>query len=122
MCNETSSLADPARITCNALVYASNCARVTRVLDTRWAACRGTKQVQGEHSEAARAPLASGSETKERTWGMTAPAGLLQDQRQFLELVYDDGLTQAEIATRLGIPLGTVKTWVCRGLEQLRDM
>jgi len=91
----------------------------SRGLRTAW---RGTKRVQGEHPEAARAPLASGSETKERTWGMTAPAGLLQDQRQVLELAYDDGLTQAEIATRLGVSLGTVKTWVCRGLEQLRDI
>jgi RNA polymerase sigma-70 factor (ECF subfamily) len=92
------------------------------VLDTRWAACRGTKQMQGEHAEAARALLASGSETKERTRGMTAPAGLWQDQRQVLELAYDDGLTQAEIATPLGVLLGTVKTWVCRGLEQLQDI
>gem|GEM_PF-5816925 len=78
--------------------------------------------MQGERSEAARAPQASGSETKERTWGMTAPAGLLQDQRQVLELAYDDGLTQAEIATPLGVPLDTVKMWVRRGFEQLRDM
>jgi len=53
---------------------------------------------------------------------MTAPAGLLQDQLQVLELAYNDGLTQAEIATRLGVPLDTVKMWVRRGFEQLRDM
>ena len=42
--------------------------------------------------------------------------------RQFQELAYDDGLIQAEIATRLGVFLGTVKTWVWQGLEQLQDM
>jgi DNA-directed RNA polymerase specialized sigma24 family protein len=53
---------------------------------------------------------------------MTAPAGLVQDERQLSELAYDDGLTQAEICTRLGVSLGAVKTWVCRGLKQLQDM
>ena len=51
---------------------------------------------------------------------MMAPAGPA-GPRQFQELAYD-GLTQAEIATRLGVFLGTVKTWVCQGLEQLQDM
>jgi DNA-directed RNA polymerase specialized sigma24 family protein len=62
------------------------------------------KRLQGEHPETARSPLASGRETEERTRSMTAPAGLSQDQRQVLELWYDDGLSQAEIATRLGVP------------------
>ena len=35
---------------------------------------------------------------------MTVSAGLSQDQRQVQDLAYDDGLTQAEIATRLGVP------------------
>jgi len=45
---------------------------------------------------------------------------LSSNQRQVLELSYYEGLSQSEIAKRLNIPLGTVKTHSRRGLLQLR--
>ena len=45
---------------------------------------------------------------------------LSPNQRQILELSYYEGLSQSEIAKRLNIPLGTVKTHSRRGLLQLR--
>jgi RNA polymerase sigma-70 factor (ECF subfamily) len=40
--------------------------------------------------------------------------------REVLMLVHADGLTQSQIAERLGLPLGTVKTRMFHGLKALR--
>ncbi len=42
-------------------------------------------------------------------------------QRQAIELAYFEGLSQSEMAERMGQPLGTVKTWVRTALRSLRD-
>ena len=41
-------------------------------------------------------------------------------QRQSIALAYVHGLSHAELAMHMREPLGTVKTWVRRGLEKLR--
>lgn len=47
--------------------------------------------------------------------------GLPGKHREVLELGYDEQLSQREIATRLGIPLGTVKTRTYHALRALRS-
>jgi RNA polymerase sigma-70 factor, ECF subfamily len=42
-------------------------------------------------------------------------------QRQVIELAYFEGLSQSEIAERMGQPLGTVKTWARTALRNLRE-
>src|SRR5262245_25395249 len=41
-------------------------------------------------------------------------------QRQCLALAYYDGMSHSEVAEHINAPLGSVKTWVRRGLERLR--
>ena len=41
-------------------------------------------------------------------------------QRQAIAFAYFQGLTHSELAATLKIPIGTVKTWIRRGLEKMR--
>lgn len=47
--------------------------------------------------------------------------GLSATQQQALELAFYEGLTHVEIAARLAIPLGTVKSSIRQGLIKLRS-
>lgn len=47
--------------------------------------------------------------------------GLDNKQREVVSLAYLRDLSHGELATQLRIPLGTVKTWIRRGLDQLRN-
>lgn len=47
--------------------------------------------------------------------------GLETRRRHAILLAYVHGYSQGEIAGRTGLPLGTVKAWMRRGLQQLRE-
>jgi RNA polymerase sigma-70 factor (ECF subfamily) len=50
----------------------------------------------------------------------SALAELGPDQRKVLELAYFEGLSCTEIAARVSIPVGTVKSRIAAGLDRLR--
>ena len=47
---------------------------------------------------------------------------LPEEQRQALALAYFMGMTQQEIAEKLNMPLGTVKTRIRLGMIKLKDL
>ena len=55
-------------------------------------------------------------------WLDGALAQLSERERTVIELAYYEDLTESAIARRLRVPLGTVKSWKRRGLNQLATL
>jgi RNA polymerase sigma-70 factor (ECF subfamily) len=65
-------------------------------------------------------PEHAATEGERRHVVRAALARLSFDQREAIELAYFSGMSHTEIASRLGAPLGTVKTRIRLGMEHLR--
>jgi len=61
------------------------------------------------------------SQASEQAWALHECLRKLETrQREVVSLAYLRDLSHSELAERLQLPLGTVKTWIRRGIEQLR--
>ncbi len=57
----------------------------------------------------------------QQAWALHQCLGKLESkQREVVSLAYLRDLSHSELAEQLKLPLGTVKTWIRRGLDQLR--
>ena len=66
-------------------------------------------------------PLQSAIQIEEQKRARYALNSLSPIPREVFTLFYFDGLTHPEIAVQVGVPLGTVKTHLRRGLSQMRQ-
>jgi RNA polymerase sigma-70 factor, ECF subfamily len=66
-------------------------------------------------------PLAELERAKDAQAVSRCMKSLEAKQRQAIALAFYDGLSHSELAQHLREPLGTVKTWVRRGLMKLKD-
>jgi len=67
-------------------------------------------------------PLQSALEDERRLWIRHALEKLDPKYREVMECSFFEGLSHTEIALKLQKPVGTVKTYLRRGLIQLRDL
>lgn len=67
--------------------------------------------------------LSSSPDTLIERWRMAVLiAQLPKEEARMLRMRFHEGLSQSEICDRTGIPLGTVKTYMVRGLRRLRAL
>ncbi|MFJ2604957.1 MULTISPECIES: sigma-70 family RNA polymerase sigma factor [unclassified Streptomyces] len=94
---------------------------VDRVRSARAAGEREQREAHRSHSPAFDQVSEEVEAGLEREWVRRCLTRLTTLQRQSVTLAYYDGYTYREVAERLSLPLGTVKTRMRDGLTRLRD-
>jgi len=98
--------------------------RIIDVIKSRKRAAQSTNQVPHELLDLYPSSHISTEEEAHRNLDreqiITALASLPEEQREVIILAYFEGYSQSEIASKLGQPLGTVKTRVRLAMQKLR--
>ena len=76
--------------------------------------------VREEVSDHADDVVAQVGRPEEQRLVRAALAGLPAEQRDVLEMMYFDGLSQTQVAEKTGLPLGTVKSRTLLGMRRMR--
>jgi RNA polymerase sigma-70 factor (ECF subfamily) len=95
----------------------------SRALDFRKSAgvARTVPTGDGEWLAALVDPRADDSEAPDRLRLRQSLSALNDEQREVLYLGYFEGLSSSEMATKIGVPIGTVKSRVAAALAALRS-
>lgn len=114
---------DPNRAALSTYLCVMTRSRALNKLQSRSSRQRSLEKLQqvtpAEFSDATPLERASLQEQKEAV--RQALTQLNENQRRVLEMSYFQDMSQSEIAQRLGMPLGTVKTNARQGLLKLRQ-
>jgi RNA polymerase sigma-70 factor (ECF subfamily) len=83
---------------------------------------RGRRAATMQITESSAPPANIASENREIAQIVRTSLNELEpQQRQMIEYAFYEGLSHSEIAAKTQLPLGTVKTYIRRGLIRLRD-
>ncbi|MGB3614136.1 MAG: sigma-70 family RNA polymerase sigma factor [Elainellaceae cyanobacterium] len=115
---------DPKRGSIRTFLMILTRSRALDRLRSRQRQAKRSQRLRGDAASSASAesvPLDAASQREQRQEVRAALRDIPSDQRQVLELAHYEGLTQASIAERLNLPVGTVKSRARRGLLKLRQ-
>ena len=90
-------------------------------------AMRTTKPQASELDEALSVPAASEANVDEFDFARAEPVAALalarlpEDRRRLVALAYIEGESRAKLSQRFGVPINTIKTWLRRALESVRE-
>ena len=113
---------DPRRASLRTFLGILTRSRAIDRIRSRSTALSNLERLKADHtSDTSQSPFDHAFQSEQSQEVKTALAQLSESEQQLLQMAYYEGLSQSEIAERLSIPLGTVKTRTRRSLLKLRQ-
>lgn len=96
-------------------------ARRPEIADSDLLAAGDEERIEAQHEDLAQRPDDHAEESQGMARLDDCMDGLPAEHRDIILMAYYQGFTHSEISRRTGNPMGTIKTWLRRGLLKLRD-